>query len=84
MPLKKPRDPVLLEQAREERDLTYGELARLAECTRQNIHLVFNGQATDASTALLIARSLRRSVRDLFVPMPSRSASRSVQTRSAA
>lgn len=74
--LRVARDPAVLREAMEARDLTWIELARMSACSKATIGLILKGQPCSTDIARLVARSLRRSLGDLFVPVSATRTSR--------
>jgi hypothetical protein len=71
--LMRARDPDEVRTAMQARDLTFRELAKLADTTVGTTRFVVIGKATSRDVAIRIARTLRRRVDDLFVPAASSS-----------
>jgi hypothetical protein len=66
--MKKLRDPDLLREAMRERKVSHRQLEGMAQVGRGKIYdLITRGKSTTPAAARAIARSLERSVADLFV-----------------
>lgn len=65
--MKKALDPDALLAAKIERDVSFRELGRLAECPHNLLSKLLQGKATSDDNAERLARALRRDVGDLFV-----------------
>lgn len=65
--MKRARNPDQLREVFAARDLTYRELARIADCSHAMVPLVLAGRPLGDDLARRIARVLRRPVGDLFV-----------------
>jgi transcriptional regulator with XRE-family HTH domain len=65
--MKRARDPDKIREAMAARDLTYRELALLAECSDGTVGFVLAGKRLNPELARRFARILRRPVDALFV-----------------
>ena len=68
--MKKARDPDLIRERMQVRDLTQRELALIARCPLVTIHFILNGKSTSSDVARRMARALRSRVDDLFQDAP--------------
>lgn len=67
--MRRARDPLALQSARFERDLTLRELALLVGCSDRTIRKVLAGAPTRDADARRLSRCLRRPVDQLFEPV---------------